>query len=131
MISNPPFFPAGRGAVSPDPDRAACRTESAALPELCRAAAGLLRPGGSFCLVHRAERMAEVFAALSAAGLEPKRARMVDPGPGKTPEIFLCEARKGARTGIVWESALLRREADGRESAEYRRITRRDRGERA
>ncbi len=126
VVSNPPFFPAGRGAVSPDPDRAASRTESATLSELCRAAASLLRTGGSFCLVHRTERMAEVFAAMAASGLEPKRARMIDPGPGKTPEGFLCEGRKGARPGLLWEPALLRREADGRESAEYRRITRRD-----
>ena len=42
VIANPPYFPAGRGGVSPDGDRAAMRTESADLSELCAAAAARL-----------------------------------------------------------------------------------------
>ena len=39
IVSNPPYFPAGRGAVSPNAERAAQRTESATVSELCAAAA--------------------------------------------------------------------------------------------
>ena len=74
MVSNPPYFPAGRGAVSHDPARASMRTETSTLPELCLAAAARLRSGGDFCLVHRTERLAEVFAALQAAGLDEEAA---------------------------------------------------------
>ena len=53
-VSNPPYFPADRGAVAPRADRAAARAEaSCSLSELCDAAAFLLRTGGSLFLVHR------------------------------------------------------------------------------
>ena len=122
VISNPPYFPPRRGGVSPDPDRAAMRTESATPEELCAAAAGLLRSGGTFCLVHRAERKEEVFAALSRAGLEPKRLRYMAGDPGRTPGLFLCEAEKNAAPGFTAEPTLFQRGADGRETEEYRKI---------
>ena len=121
-ISNPPYFPAGRGGVSPDPDRAAMRTESATLDELFATAAALLRPGGAFCLVHRRSRMTEVFAAGAGAGLEPKRLRLVSAGPDRAPSLFLLELRNGAPPGLVTEPTLYQRDHNGTETAEYRRI---------
>ena len=121
-VANPPYFPAGSGGVSPDADRALMRTETASLPELCRRAAELLRPGGAFCLVHRCERMAQVFAAGAAAGLEPKRLRMLAPDPGRAPSLFLLELRRGAKPGLVTEPTLFQRGTDGAETAEYLRI---------
>ena len=122
VVSNPPYFPAGRGKASPDPDRALMRTETARLEELCAAAAALLRPGGAFCLIHRTERMAEVFSALGGAGLEPKRLRLIAAAPPAAPSLFLLEARPGAGSGLVTEPTLFQRGTDGRETAEYRRI---------
>ena len=122
VVSNPPYFPAGAGGMSPDKDRAAMRTESAALPELCRAAAELLRQGGAFCLVHRTARMGEVFAALADSGLEIKRLRLMAADPVSAPSLFLCEARRGAKPGVTMEPVLFQRGPDGRETEEYRRI---------
>lgn len=122
IVSNPPYFPAGRGAVSPDPDRAAQRTESASVSELCRAAARYLKPGGAFYLVHRAERETEILAALRGAGLATVRRRDVFSAPGKRAPIFLVEAVKGAADGAAVREAVVLRGADGRETAEYRKI---------
>ena len=123
VVSNPPYYPADRGAPPPDAERAAMRRESATLPELCRAAARLLRPGGDFCLVHRAERLAELFAALAAAGLEPKRLRFFAASPERPPSLFLCRARRGAGPGLTVDAPLFQYGPDGAETAEYRRIT--------
>ena len=121
-VCNPPYFAPGTGAVPRDAERAVMRTESTSLPELCAAAARLLRRGGEFCLVHRSERLAEVFAALTAAGLEPRRLRFIALAPGRAPGLFLCAARKGARPGLKVEPPLIQCGADGAETAEYRRI---------
>ena len=123
VLSNPPYFPAGRGAVSPDRERAAMRTESATVSELCAAAARLLKDHGTFYFVHRAERMAELFSALREAGLEPKRVRLMASAPGSVPALFLCAACKGGAAGIAWEPTLYQRDAAGKETAEYRKIT--------
>ena len=122
VVSNPPYFPAGTGMVSPRADRRTMRTESASLPELCAAAALRLRPGGSFCLVHRTERMGEVFAALAGAGLEPKRVRFFAGRPDRAPVLFFCEARRDADPGLGWEPTLCQFLPQGGETPEYRKI---------
>ncbi|MBQ6273036.1 MAG: tRNA1(Val) (adenine(37)-N6)-methyltransferase [Oscillospiraceae bacterium] len=126
-VSNPPYFPPGSGALSPDPARAAARGErDCSLSELCAAAAWLLRTGGRFCLVHRPERLSELFCALSAAGLEPKRLRLVCPRPESAPNLVLVEARRGGKPGLVIEPALTLTDAEGSESAEVKRIYHRE-----
>ena len=122
-VSNPPYFPADRGAVAPRADRAAARTEAnCSLSELCEAAAFLLRTGGSFFLVHRPERLSELCVCLSAHGLEPKRLRLVCHRADSAPSLVLLEARRGGRPGLKIEPPLVLTEPDGGESAEVRRI---------
>ena len=48
-VSNPPYYPSGTGALSPDPARAGARSElSCTLADVCDAAAFLCRTGGNF-----------------------------------------------------------------------------------
>ena len=122
VVSNPPYFPVGAGAVPLERSRAVMRVESAAVGDLCAAAARLLRAGGDFCLVHRAERLPEVFAALGAAGLEPKRLRFIAAKCDRAPTLFLCRARKGANAGLIVDAPLCQFGADGAETEEYRRL---------
>ena len=122
VVSNPPYFPAGAGGVPDDPDRAAMRVESSSVRELCAQAARLLRPGGSFCLVHRCARMAEVFDALRSAGLEPRELRLMAADGDSRPRVFLCRAQKGAAPGLTVSPVLYQFGADGRETPEYRKI---------
>lgn len=124
VVSNPPYFPAGCGAVSPDPNRAAQRTESATVSELCRAAARYLKPGGSFFLVHRTERKAEILAALCDAGLVPIRRRDIFSAPGKPAPVFLLEAQTGSADCVPAVDAVTMHGADGCETEEYRKICR-------
>ena len=123
VVCNPPYFPPESGAVSPNPDRAAARSELlCTLPELCAASAFLLRTGGRAYFVHRPERLSELFVCLSSAGLEPKRLRLVCRDADAAPSLVLVEARRGGKPGLTIEPALLLKNADGAESAEYRRI---------
>lgn len=124
--ANPPYFPTERGAVAPEDARAAARSERCCtLEELCAAAAFLLRTGGRFCLVHRPERLSEVFVCLHGHGVEPKRLRLVCAGPGRAPSLALIEGRRGGGAGLSIEPPLLLRGTDGNESEELRRIYRR------
>lgn len=123
VVSNPPYFPLGSGKLPEDPARAAARGETdCSLEELCEAAAFLLRSGGSFCLVHKPERLAELFCAMSRHGIEPKRLRLVCPRTESAPSLVLAEGRRGGKPGLRVEAPLLLQDAEGRESAEYRRI---------
>lgn len=121
--ANPPYFPPGRGARSPDPARAAARSElTCTLEDLCRAAAWLLHTGGSLFLVHRSERLSELLCVMTACGLEPKRLRLVCTRADSAPSLVLVEGRRGGRPGLRIEPALLLSGPDGGESEELRRI---------
>ena len=122
-VANPPYYAVGSGALSPDPARAAARGETACtLDELCTAAGWLLRTGGSFCLVHKPERLSELFCCLSAHGLEPKRLRLVCPREGSAPSLVLVESRRGGKPGLRIEPALVLADGAGDESEEIKRI---------
>ena len=127
VVCNPPYFSPESGAVSPNPDRAAARSELlCTLPELCAASAFLLRTGGRACFVHRPERLSELFVCLSSSGLEPKRLRLVCRDADAAPSLVLVEARRGGKPGLTIEPALLLQNSDGAESEEYRRIYHRE-----
>lgn len=123
VAANPPYYARGSGGVSPDPARAAARGEACCtLEELCAAAAWLLPSGGRFCLVHKPERLSELFCAMTARGLEPKRLRLVTYLAERAPSLVLVEGRRGGRPGLTVEPPLILADAEGRESEEYRRI---------
>lgn len=64
VISNPPYFPAGSGESAKGEARQIAREETACtLDDVCAAAQRVLRYGGRFTLVHRAERLADVLSA--------------------------------------------------------------------
>ena len=123
VASNPPYFPVGSGYSAPEGSRRAAREERfCTMDDLCRAAARLTRWGGRFAVVHRPERLSELFVTLSAHGLEPQRLRMVCRTAEDAPSLVLVEAQRGARPGLTSEPPLALYHADGTASDESRRI---------
>lgn len=121
-VSNPPYFPAA-SPVSPDSARAAARSElGCSLDTLCAAASWVLRNGGRFSLVYRAERLCGLVCALRRHRLEPKRLRPVRHSPGSPVKLLLLEARKGGKPGLTFEPELLFYGPDGNPTADSRRI---------
>ena len=60
-VCNPPYYPVGSGGLPAGCALRSARSEATcSLPELCQAAARALRWGGSFCLVHKPERLADL-----------------------------------------------------------------------
>ena len=126
VVSNPPYFAAGTGYSAPAEHRAAAREEKCCtLPELCAAAKRALRWGGSFFVVHRPERLSELFCELTAAGIEPKRLRSVVSSPGRAPSLVLVEGRRGGGRGLVIEAPLVLKDDTGADSDEAQKIYRR------
>lgn len=125
--ANPPYYPVAAGAHSPEPERAAARSElMCTLEDLCSAAAWLVRSGGSFSLVYKPERLSELLCCLSSHDLEPKRLRLVCDRAESAPSLVLVESRRGGRPGLRIEPGLILHGTDGAPSAEQRRIYHRD-----
>ena len=123
VVSNPPYFPAASGAISPDGARAIARSEvCCTIDDLCACAAYALRFGGEFFLVHKPERLTDLLCTLRAHRLEPKRIRLVRHHAGADANLVLIAARRGGKPGVMLEPELLLFTPDGQETTDYRRI---------
>lgn len=123
VVSNPPYFPVGSGKSSDNENIAAARDERlCTLMDICKAAAFFTRWGGKFAMVHRPERLSEVFCAMTACGIEPKRFRFVQETIASVPNLILVEGRRGGKPGLTIEKPLCIRETDGSETDYIRSI---------
>ena len=108
MISNPPYFPAGSGASAEGEARRNAREEcTCTLEDVCAAAKRVLRYGGRFALVHRAERLTDVLCAMRESGIEPKRLRFLAKSAASAPSLLLVEGKRGGKSGLVIEPPLI------------------------
>ena len=110
VVSNPPYIPTfASGTTTQNPAHSPNKTESlslarheisATLQDFVRAASFILKPHGKFCLIHRPNRLSEIFAALHSEGLEPKRMQFIHPLSDRPPTMVLIEARKDAKPDL-------------------------------
>ncbi len=97
VVSNPPYFRRNSAIPSASDDRYTARHETTAdIGDFARTAAFMTGNGGSFYLVHRPDRLADIFAALRENGFEPKEMQLVVPSPGEPANIVLIHAVRGA-----------------------------------
>lgn len=96
VVSNPPYFRTGSGKSGGK----ARMDEACSVEELCRTASRLTRTGGRFAVVYRPERLAELFAALQAVRLEPKRMQLLAYDQTKPPYAVLVETVKEGGPGL-------------------------------
>ena len=72
-------------------------------------------------LVHRPERLSEIFCTMTACSLEPKRLRMVQYKAQSAPSLVLIEARRGGKPGLSVLPPLILTE-NGEDTGEVKKI---------
>lgn len=108
ITSNPPYMIGQHGLVNPESEKAIARHEVlCTLEDVVNAAASLLKPGGSFYMVHRPFRLAEIITTLVNQKLEPKRMQLVYPFVDKEPNMVLIEATRGGKSRMTVEKPLI------------------------
>lgn len=123
VTCNPPYYAVGSGYANESEARRIARSETMCdTADVCAAARYLLKYGGRLCVCQRPERAADVICAMRAAGIEPKRLRLVQQRAGSEPWLLLAEGRRGGRPGVRWLPTLLIEAADGSYSQEMRQI---------
>ena len=117
-ISNPPYFSGGEASRKTPLAR---REDCCSPGDLFAAASRALRYGGDFYLVHKPERLAQLCAEGTNAGLEPKRLRLVRHREGGPIALILLGCRKGGKPGLLIDELTLFN-ADGSPTSDRRRI---------
>lgn len=101
IVCNPPYGRTQDGFASVSEHIKKCKFEiELTLKELVKAVARALKFGGRFALVHRADRLADIFEEMRANNVEPKRLCVVSAANGKTPYLVLVEGVKGGKSGL-------------------------------
>jgi tRNA1Val (adenine37-N6)-methyltransferase len=108
ITCNPPYMIGQHGLTNPDKPKAIARHEIlCTLDDVVRNAARLLKPGGSFFMVHRPFRLAEIINVMTGYKLEPKRMQLVYPYVDKEPNMVLIEGCRGAKPRMTVEKPLI------------------------
>ena len=108
VTSNPPYMIGQHGLKNPDAPKAIARHEVlCTFEDIAAQAARALVSGGSFFLVHRPFRLAELMVTLSAHKLEPKRMRLIYPYADREPNMVLLQAVRGGRPRLQVDKPLI------------------------
>lgn len=101
-VFNPPYRRLRSGRANPDFAKAVARHEIAGtVADFLTAAARALRTGGRAYAIYPARRMVELLVRMRAAGIEPKRLRIVHSRAGGRGEFVLVEGVKGGREELA------------------------------
>ena len=104
-VMNPPYFTSGER--SENKSRSITRHDAGqTLHSFLASAFALLKNGGKLFVIYPANALAELFAALQQARLEPKRIRFVYSKAGEDALRVLVEAKKDGKPGLVVEPPL-------------------------
>ncbi len=117
-VSNPPYFTSGKLSQTVPQAR---HELSCTLDALMRSAAWALKYGGDFYVVHKPERLAQLFVSAATVKLEPKRICLLRHRPDGPVALVLLQFRKGAKPGLIWEDIVLK-DNNGNPSEDYKRI---------
>ena len=114
VTCNPPYMNENHGLTNPHSAKAIARHELlCTLEDVVREASRCLKMRGRFYMVHRPQRLVEIFEVMTRHHLEPKRIRMVYPHENKDANMVLIEAVKGGKALLKVEPPLVVYKEDG------------------
>lgn len=106
VLCNPPYEKSGFD--NDVYEKAICRKEiTITLPEIVDIAYRKLKFSGRLCILHRADRLAELLFILKKRGLEPKRLQPIVGVEGQKPYLVMVEAVKGGKEGLDFMPTLV------------------------
>ncbi len=120
---NPPYKLGGAGIKNPEDSLAIARHEICCnLEDIIIASRALLRDNGRLYMIHRPERLIDIFCLMRKHKIEPKRVRMVHPNIYKAPTMVLIEGQRDGGAFLRWDNPLYVYDEHGDYSKEINEI---------
>ncbi len=108
VVCNPPYIKLNGGETQISENLKICRHEVAVtLDEICFAAGRILKSGGKFFLVHKAERCAEIFELMTKYKIQPKEITTVSAREGEVPYLVIVCGAKDGKVGLKWKKPIV------------------------
>lgn len=123
LTVNPPYKLNNSGIVNLYDKLAIARHEiMCSLEDVIVASRKLLKDNGRMFIVHRPERLIDIFELMRKYKIEPKRVQMVQPNINKAPNIVLVEGQRDGGAYLKWEKPIYVYNEDGTYSEEINKI---------
>lgn len=107
VVTNPPYKKINTGIINDRDEKMISRHEiKANLEDFIDISTYLLKDKGKFFMVHRPERLVDIFSKMRENKLEPKRIRFVCSQIEKEPKLVLIEGIKNANQFLKIEKDL-------------------------
>ena len=104
---NPPYKAKNSGIINEKDTKTIARHEiSCTLEDIVKESARLLNTGGNLCMVHKVERMTDIFVLFRKYKLEPKRMRLVYSKVDEPATLVLIEGIKGGKPFLKMEAPI-------------------------
>ena len=114
IVSNPPYKKDNSGLKNESETKLISRHEiTASLEDFVSVSSKLLKSNGSIYMVHRPERLSDLFYLLKKHNLEPKKLRLVQSYQDSKPKLVLVKATKNAKSFLNIEEPLIIYNKDG------------------
>ncbi len=105
---NPPYMANETGAKNVIDEKTIARHEVLCnLDDIIKNSSDLLKYGGRFYMVHRPNRLAEIFYTMKKYDIEPKVMQLVQPFQNKEPNIVLIEGIKNGKPNLIVKNNLI------------------------
>lgn len=104
---NPPYMKAGSAIINDVNKMSIARHEvCCTLDDVIKEAARILKTNGEFFMVHKPERLVDIFCTMRKYKIEPKRIRFVHPSVDKPANIVLIEGTRDGKEFLKLEKSL-------------------------
>lgn len=104
---NPPYMKAGSAIINDINSLTIARHEvCCTLDDVIKEAARMLKVNGEFFMVHKPERLVDIFCTMRKYKIEPKRIRFVHPSAEKAANIVLIEGSRDGKEFLKMEKPL-------------------------
>ena len=123
VITNPPYKKKNTGIINPDEPKMIARHEiTANLEDFIRVAKDLLKDKGEFYMVHRPERLVDIFELMRKYKIEPKEIRFIFSKKNEEPKMVMIKCVKNAKPFLKIHPNLYIYEGNGEYTQEIKNI---------
>lgn len=124
ITCNPPYFKVNdKNFFNEQEEKMIARHEVCiSLEDVIYTASRLLKNNGNFAIVHRTERLLEIFDLFRKYHIEPKRIQFVHEKADKPSTLVLLEGTKHGKSGLKVERPFIMYMKNGTKTSEYEKF---------
>lgn len=123
VVTNPPYKRLDTGLINKENTKQISRHEiTASLEDFIHISSYLLKDYGEFYMVHRPERLVDIFSIMRKEKIEPKLLRFVYPNKNKKTNLVLIKGIKNGKPFLKFDNNLFVYNEDGTYTDEILKI---------